>query len=216
MFAVIKTGGKQYKVQQGDVLQVEKLELKKEKSITFEEVLLVEDGKKTLIGTPFVEKAKVHAVVIEHFKDDKVLVFKKKRRKQYKKKHGHRQELARIRIEDITVGGVAPKKAKPAQAAKKAEPEKAKPAAKKPAVKTEAKKTEAKKPAKKTMESKPKTKSPRPKASTAKPKTTAPKPKAAAAKAKTTAPKPKAAAAKAKAAPKKAAVSKPMTKKKEK
>jgi len=175
MFAVIKTGGKQYKVQQGDVLQVEKLGLEKEKTITFEEVLLVEDGKETLIGTPFVDKAKVNAVIIENFKDDKVIVFKKKRRKQYRKTRGHRQELSRVRIEDITVGGAAPKKAKPAEV---------KPAAKKiVTAKTPApKKSEAKKPEKKTAAPKPKT---------AKPRAADPKPKAApkkAATAKTAAP----------------------------
>ncbi len=168
MFAVIKTGGKQYKVQQGDVLQVEKLGLEKDKTITFDEVLLVEDGKKTLIGTPFVDKAKVHAVIIENFKDDKVIVFKKKRRKQYRKMRGHRQELSRIRIEDITLGGAVPKKTQPAAAAKKEEPVKTqtqtKPAAKKtpPAAKVPA----AKKPEKKTAAPK-----------VAKPKPAAPKPK---------------------------------------
>ncbi len=151
MFAVIKTGGKQYKVQQGDVLQVEKLGLEKERTITFEEVLLIEDGKKTLIGNPFVDKAKVHAVIIENFKDDKVIVFKKKRRKQYRKTRGHRQELSRVRIEDIIIGGASPKKTKPAAAEKKEKPVEVKPAAKKPvAAKAPAsKKTAAKKPEKK-------------------------------------------------------------------
>lgn len=131
MFAVIKTGGKQYKVQQGDVLQVEKLGLEKETTITFDEVLLIEDGKKTLIGTPFVDKAKVHAVIIENFKDDKIIVFKKKRRKQYRRTRGHRQELSRVRIEDITIGGAAPKKTQPAAAVKKEEQIETKPSAKK-------------------------------------------------------------------------------------
>lgn len=131
MFAVIKTGGKQYKVQQGDVLQVEKLGLEKETTITFDEVLLIEDGKKTLIGTPFVDKAKVHAVIIENFKDDKIIVFKKKRRKQYRRTRGHRQELSRVRIEDITIGGAAPKKTQAAAAVKKEEPIETKLAAKK-------------------------------------------------------------------------------------
>lgn len=150
MFAVIKTGGKQYKVRQGDVLQVEKLGLEKEKTITFEEVLLIEDGKKTLIGTPFVDKAKVHAVIIENFKDDKVIVFKKKRRKQYRKTRGHRQELSRVRIEDITISSASPKKTEPAEL---------KPAAKKPvAAKAPApKKTAAKKPEIKAAVPKPKT-----------------------------------------------------------
>lgn len=119
MFAVIKTGGKQYKVQEGDVLNVEKLNMEKEKKVTFDKVLLIEDEGKTLIGTPFVENALVRAEVIENFKDKKVLIFKKKRRKQYRRTRGHRQELTRIKIEEIIQGiKVAPKK-KPAKVVKK-------------------------------------------------------------------------------------------------
>jgi large subunit ribosomal protein L21 len=194
MFAVIKTGGKQYKVQQGDVLQVEKLSLEKDKAVTFEEVLLVEDGEKTLIGTPFVETAKVHAVVIENFKDDKVIIFKKKKRKQYKKMRGHRQELSRVRIENITIGTAAPKKAPPAADVKKEEPVKTKPAAKKPAAAKASvpKKAETKKPEKSTKA-----------------------PASKATKSKSAASKPKAAPKKA-AAAKPAAPSKTVTKTKEK
>lgn len=126
MFAVIKTGGKQYKVQQGDVLQVEKISASDDQTVIFEEVLLIEDGKKTWIGTPLVEKAVVRAVVMENFKDKKVIVFKKKRRKQYKKTIGHRQELTRVKIEEIAVGAengkAAPAKA---AAAKPSKPKKA-------------------------------------------------------------------------------------------
>ncbi len=126
MFAVIKTGGKQYKVEEGDVICVEKLNIEKEKKVTFDEVLLVEDEGKTLIGTPFVENALVRADVIENFKDKKVLVFKKKRRKQYRKTRGHRQELTRIKIEEIIHGIKAVSKKKPAEVVKK-EREKATP-----------------------------------------------------------------------------------------
>lgn len=119
MFAVIKTGGKQYKVQEGDVLNVEKLNMEKEKKVTFDKVLLIEDEGKTLIGTPFVENALVRAEVIENFKDKKVLVFKKKRRKQYRKTRGHRQELTRIKIEEIIHGIKAVPKKKPAEVVKK-------------------------------------------------------------------------------------------------
>jgi large subunit ribosomal protein L21 len=101
MFAVIKTGGKQYRVQEGDVLQVEKLGAENGQKVFFDQVLLIDDGGKTLIGTPFLENARVRAEVIEDFKDKKILVFKKKRRKQYKKKRGHRQELTRLRIDEI-------------------------------------------------------------------------------------------------------------------
>ena len=119
MFAVIKTGGKQYKVQEGDVLNVEKLNMEKEKKVTFDKVLLIEDEGKTLIGTPFVENAQVRAEVIDNFKDKKVLIFKKKRRKQYRRTRGHRQELTRIKIEEIFHGIKAVSKKKPAEVMKK-------------------------------------------------------------------------------------------------
>lgn len=101
MFAVIRTGGKQYRVQEGDILDVEKLDLEEGQKVTFDQVLLIGDEKTALIGTPVVEKACVYAKVIENFKDKKVIIFKKKRRKQYRKKMGHRQELTRVQIEKI-------------------------------------------------------------------------------------------------------------------
>jgi large subunit ribosomal protein L21 len=101
MFVVTKTGGKQYRAKEGDVLEIEKIEVEQGKKVTFDEVLLVEDDDKVLIGQPFVETAAVTAVVLDNFKDDKVIVFKKKRRKQYKIKTGHRQQLTRIKIEKI-------------------------------------------------------------------------------------------------------------------
>ena len=132
MFAVIRTGGKQYKVQKGDILQVEKLDTKKGQMVIFNEVLLIQDGKNTLIGTPLVEKAQVKAEVIENFKDEKVVIFKKKRRKQYKKKMGHRQELTQVKIEEIVSSAKAPaRKPKPEEKEKKV-PEK--PEAKKKAI----------------------------------------------------------------------------------
>jgi large subunit ribosomal protein L21 len=118
MFAVIKTGGKQYKVQEGDVLNVEKLKMEKDNKVAFDKVLLIEDEGKTLIGTPFVENALVRAEVIENFKDKKVIVFKKKRRKQYRRTRGHRQELTRIKIGEIVHGVKAVPKIRPAEAAK--------------------------------------------------------------------------------------------------
>jgi large subunit ribosomal protein L21 len=103
MFAVIKTGGKQYKVQEGDILDIEKIGQDEGKKVTFDEVLLIEADGKTMIGTPFVKNAQIDASVVENFKGDKVLVFKKKRRKQYRRTRGHRQELTRIKIEKIVV-----------------------------------------------------------------------------------------------------------------
>jgi len=176
MFAVIKTGGKQYRVEKGDVLEIEKLGQDQGKKVTFNEVLLVVDDKNTLIGTPYVEAAQVKAEIVEDFKDKKVIVFKKKRRKGYKKKRGHRQEMTRIKIEDIVTGKkAAPKKETPAskesKPAEKKEAAKPKvPVVKKPAVKKPAQKTTAKK------DTAPKTKTEKPaaKKSTAK---TAAKPK---------------------------------------
>jgi large subunit ribosomal protein L21 len=142
MFAVIKTGGKQFRVQEGDILDVEKLQLQEGQKVTFEDVLLIEDNNNTLIGTPIVEKAQVVGEVMENFKDKKVLVFKKKRRKQYRKSAGHRQLLTRVKIEKILLGAESPKKKvapekklKPEEELKKLEAEIVK---KKPAEKKEA------------------------------------------------------------------------------
>ncbi len=101
MFAIIKSGGKQYRVQQGDVIDVEKLPAGAGEKFHFSQVLLIADDKETLIGMPFVEKALVRAEVIEDFKGGKVIVFKKKRRKQFRRTRGHRQRLTRVRVEKI-------------------------------------------------------------------------------------------------------------------
>ena len=97
MFAIIKTGGKQFKVQKDDVLAVDKLEGKTGDKVVLEEVLMV-DGK---VGTPTVKGASVDAQIIRQVRDEKVLVFKKKRRHGYKRKNGHRQQLTLIKIVDI-------------------------------------------------------------------------------------------------------------------
>jgi large subunit ribosomal protein L21 len=101
MFAIIKTGGKQYRVQEGDLLSVERLPAGTGNTALFDQVLLISDEKETLIGTPFIEKAAVRAAVVEDFKGEKVLVFKKKRRKQFRRTRGHRQELTRVKIMNI-------------------------------------------------------------------------------------------------------------------
>ncbi len=149
MFAVIKTGGKQYRVQVGDILNVEMLDLEEGKKVIFGDVLLIEDDKNTLIGTPVIEKAQVIGEVVENFKDKKVLVFKKKKRKQYRKLTGHRQRLTRVKIEKIVSGVEAPDKKKPSEKKPKPEEElkklEAEIAKKKPAAKVEEpKKTEPK------------------------------------------------------------------------
>lgn len=101
MFAIIKTGGRQYRVQVGDVLSIERLPAGSGKTALFDQVLLIADDKETLIGTPFIEKAAVRAAVIEDFKGEKVIVFKKKRRKQFRRTRGHRQDLTRVKIMNI-------------------------------------------------------------------------------------------------------------------
>jgi large subunit ribosomal protein L21 len=126
MFAVIRTGGKQYRVHEGDVLVIEKLGLDEGQKITFDQVLLVDHEEKTLIGTPYLENASVKGEIIENFKDKKVIVFKKKRRKQYKKKRGHRQELTRIKIEEIVSELKAARKKEPVEPKVKKAPPRAK------------------------------------------------------------------------------------------
>jgi large subunit ribosomal protein L21 len=135
-FAVIKTGGKQYKVAANDVLKVEKLVGEAGDIVTFDEVLMVGDT----IGAPLVDGALVAAELIETKKQKTVIVFKKNRRHNYRRRNGHRQLLSTVRITEILTGG-----AKPSAAAKASKPAKAeaKPVAEKAEAKTE-NKTEAK------------------------------------------------------------------------
>jgi large subunit ribosomal protein L21 len=100
-YAVIQTGGKQYRVESGTEIDVEKLDAEVGADISLAEVLLVSDGTKTKIGTPFVNGAKVAAKVVDQFKDDKVIAFKFRRRKGYHRTVGHRRQLTRLKIESI-------------------------------------------------------------------------------------------------------------------
>ena len=102
MYAVILTGGKQYRVKAGDVLAIEKLDLEPGRKAQFDRVLLIEDGGTVQVGSPVLDNAMVLGLVLENFKDEKVLVFKKKRRKQYRRTRGHRQQLTKVRITRIT------------------------------------------------------------------------------------------------------------------
>jgi len=101
MYAVIETGGKQYRVSEGDVLKIEKIENKR--SVTFNNVLMVSDGDRVSFGSPFLSSAKVNAEVVETGKDRKVLVFKQKPRKGHRKLRGHRQQYTKIRIKNIEI-----------------------------------------------------------------------------------------------------------------
>ncbi|MCA1802867.1 MAG: 50S ribosomal protein L21 [Rhodothermaceae bacterium] len=102
MFAVVEIGGHQYKVAENDVIFVDRQANEAEDKLTFDRVLLVNTGKKIDVGTPLVEKASVEATVVRNLKADKIIVFKKKRRKGYQKRNGHRQHLTEIKIDKIT------------------------------------------------------------------------------------------------------------------
>jgi len=138
MYAVIKTGGKQYKVSAGDYLKVEKLDGDVGSKVVIDKILMLADGDDVTIGSPLVAGAKVNATVLSHGKGDKVMIFKFNRRKHYRKTQGHRQSFTEIKIEDINGKGAAKAEAKKPAAAKPAAAKKtaaAKPAAKKPAAK---------------------------------------------------------------------------------
>ena len=150
MYAIVEISGQQFKIEQDQQIFVHRLEAKEGSKVDFDKVLLMDNAGKINVGAPVIKGAKVTAKVLEHLKGDKVIVFKKKRRKGYKVKNGHRQYLTKIEILKIDENAsvtkeVGPKKeAKPvvdkAPVAKKPAAEKApvtKTAAKKPAVKKE-------------------------------------------------------------------------------
>lgn len=101
MYAVIATGGKQYKVSEGDIIRVEKLDVQEGNEVIFDQVLAVSDGELS-IGSPVVEGAKVKAVVLANGKEKKVVVYKYKRKSGYHKKNGHRQLFTEVKIENIS------------------------------------------------------------------------------------------------------------------
>jgi large subunit ribosomal protein L21 len=101
MYAVVSTGGKQYKVQQGETLRIEKIPGEVGSKVTFDQVLMVADGENVRVGQPIIDKAAVLASIVEQDKAKKILVFKYKRRKRYRRKNGHRQPFTAIRIDGI-------------------------------------------------------------------------------------------------------------------
>jgi large subunit ribosomal protein L21 len=101
MYAVIKTGGKQYKVAKDDVILVEKLDVEAGKEIDLDHVLMIGDGANVTIGQPTVQGARVQATVVDQTKGDKVIIFKKNRRHNYRRKRGHRQNLTVLKITNI-------------------------------------------------------------------------------------------------------------------
>ena len=106
MYAIIETGGKQYKVEEGDILDIDLISKKKNEKVEFKEVLLLRDENLTKVGLPYVENCHVEAEVVEEeVKGKKVISFKYKRRKQYRRTRGHRQQHSAVRIEKIKVAG---------------------------------------------------------------------------------------------------------------
>ncbi len=102
MYAIFESGGKQHRVTEGEEIALEKLDGEAGAKVTFDQVLLVNTGKDTKIGKPLVSGATVSATVVSQFRGEKILIFKKKRRKGYRRKQGHRQSLTRVRIESIS------------------------------------------------------------------------------------------------------------------
>ncbi len=101
MYAVIETGGKQYRVQEGDIVRVEKLDVEEGEKVGLSKVLLISKEDGVVIGKPYIEGARVEATVLEHGKGKKIVIFKYKPKKNYRKKQGHRQPYTKIKIEKI-------------------------------------------------------------------------------------------------------------------
>jgi large subunit ribosomal protein L21 len=101
MFAIVEIAGQQFKVSEGQEIFVHRLDAKEGDNVSFDKIFLTENDGKTTIGTPTVEAAKVDATVLSHVKGDKVIVFKKKRRKGYRVKNGHRQSFTKIKIDSV-------------------------------------------------------------------------------------------------------------------
>jgi len=121
MYAIVEMAGQQFKVAKDQKVYVHRLQTEEGKKVTFNNVLLLDDGKNVTIGAPAIDGAAVEAKVIKHLRGDKVIVFHKKRRKGYRKKNGHRQSLTEIVVESIIAKGAKKAKAEPKKAAPKKE-----------------------------------------------------------------------------------------------
>ena len=127
MYAIVEISGKQFKVEKKQKLFVNRLDVAEGKKISFDNVLMINDGSKSSVGTPHVSGVQVDAKVLKHLKSDKVIVFKKKRRKGYKVRNGHRQAISEIEISDILTGVSKKNTAKKSQVKKAESPTKAEP-----------------------------------------------------------------------------------------
>lgn len=101
MYVVLRSGSKQYRVSEGSILKIEKVEGKPGDKIAFKDILLINNGKDIVVGAPTVKEAVVQAEIIEQFKNEKITVFKKKRRHNYRRKRGHRQQLTSLKVTSI-------------------------------------------------------------------------------------------------------------------
>ena len=145
MYAVVNSGGKQYKVQKGEVLKVEKISGDVGNAVTFDRVLMFSDGENVSIGQPVLDGVSVEGHIVEQGKAKKIIVFKYKRRKRFRRKNGHRQEFTAVQIDSINAKGTKAAKAAEPKADAKAEvtePETKKAAAKETAAKKAAPKKE--------------------------------------------------------------------------
>ena len=149
MLAVFKTGGKQYSVKAGQILKVEKLEGKKGDNVSFKDVLAISENTQNTIGAPLVDGAVVEAKILDQIRDKKIIVFKKRKRQNYRSTQGHRQYLTVLKIESISLGGkksaTTKKEAETAEPTKKAAPKKKSAPKKAVTKKTTVKKTVKKK-----------------------------------------------------------------------
>ena len=103
MYAVFRTGGKQFRAEPGKKIRVPSMDVEPGESITFDDVLLASDGNEVQVGAPTVDGAKVKAEILRHGRDKKIIVFKRKRRKNYRRKQGHRQGFTEVRVDEILV-----------------------------------------------------------------------------------------------------------------
>ena len=103
MYAIVDSGGKQYKVQEGEILRVEKLTGEVGDSVSFDRILMFSDGENVNVGTPLLEDVAVNGHIVEQGKAKKIIVFKYKRRKRYRRKRGHRQQFTAVRVDSIKI-----------------------------------------------------------------------------------------------------------------
>ncbi len=122
MYAVVKTGGKQYRVSKDDIMHVERLEGDAGDIVTLPEVLMIGDGGNVQVGEPTISGASVAAEIVEQGRARKIIIFKKRRRQNYRRKKGHRQHFTMLKVTDILTDGAKPKKAVKKAAPKKEEP----------------------------------------------------------------------------------------------